>query len=99
MQTVETPILESQYLPFSSIPHTSGLFRDYLHHFDKVKRFYARSPLQRDWWQDEIQKIQYPVERRKAVAAILERQNREFGASEKTLANIERLREGAPALV
>src|SRR6185369_7141760 len=33
------------------------------------------------------------------VAAVLERQNREFGASEKTLANIRRLREGAPAMV
>lgn len=43
--------------------------------------------------------MQYPAERRKQVAAILERQNREFGAGEKTLANIERLRQGAPAVV
>ncbi|HET9838496.1 MAG TPA: bacillithiol biosynthesis cysteine-adding enzyme BshC, partial [Candidatus Angelobacter sp.] len=55
--------------------------------------------LQHDWWQDEVQRIQYPDERRKKVAAILERQNREFGAGEKTLKNIERLRAGAPAMV
>ncbi len=45
------------------------------------------------------QKIQYPAERRQAVTAILERQNRAFGAGEKTLANIQRLREGAAAVV
>jgi bacillithiol synthase len=114
MQTLESPILEPQCLPFSRIPHTSRLFDDYLHHFDKVNRFYARPPLRQDWWQDEIAKIQYPAERREQVAAILERQNREFGstpecakaahsggpgAGEKTLANIQRLREGAPAIV
>jgi bacillithiol biosynthesis cysteine-adding enzyme BshC len=75
------------------------LFDDYLHHFDRVKQFYAQPPLRQDWWADEIKKIQYPAERRKAVAAILERQNREFGAGEKTLSNIQRLREGAAAVV
>jgi len=96
MPIVESPTLESQCLSFSSIPHTSQLFSDFLHHFDKVKAFYARPPLQKNWWQQEIQKIQYPADRRKAVAAILERQNRAFGAGERTLLNIDRLRQGAP---
>jgi bacillithiol synthase len=99
MQMAEPPTLESQCIAFSRIPHTSRLFDDYLHNFEKVNQFYARPPFSRDWWQDEITKIQYPAERRQRVAAILERQNREFGAGEKTLANIERLRQGAPALV
>ena len=99
MQMAESPTLEPQCLPFSRIPHTTRLFDDYLHHFDKVKQFYARPPLKQDWWQDEIKEIQYPAERRKQVAAILERQNRECGAGEKTMANIERLRLGAPAMV
>jgi bacillithiol biosynthesis cysteine-adding enzyme BshC len=99
MQIVETPILETECLPFSSIPHTSRLFDDFLHHFDRVKQFYARPPLSQDWWADEIQKIQYPTDRRQAVAAILERQNRELGAGEKTFANLQRLRDGAPAVV
>ena len=96
---VESPNVETECLPFSSIPHTTRLFDDYLHHFDRVKQFYARPPLSQDWWTDEIKKINYPAERRQAVAAILERQNREFGAGEKTLANIERLRQGAAAVV
>jgi bacillithiol synthase len=99
MPMVESQILEYQRVPFASIPHTSRLFEDYLHHFDRVSKFYARPPLARDWWPEEIKKIQYPTDRRQAVAAVLERQNREFGAGEKTLANIQRLREGAPAVV
>lgn len=99
MQIVESQTLETESLPFSSIPHTTRLFDDYLHHFDRVRQFYARPPLRQDWWADEIQKIQYPAERRKAVAAILERQNSEFGAGEKTFSNIQRLREGAAAVV
>ena len=99
MQIVESRPLESRCLSFARIPHTSELFKDYLHHFDKVRKFYARPPLKLDWWQDERKKLEYPAERRRQVAAILERQNREFGAGEKTLANIERLRQGAPAMV
>ena len=99
MQIVESQTLETECLPFSSIPHTTRLFDDFLHNFDRVKQFYARPPLSQEWWAEEIKKIQYPAERRQAVAAVLERQNREFGAGERTLANIQRLREGAPAVV
>ncbi|HZU32018.1 MAG TPA: bacillithiol biosynthesis BshC, partial [Candidatus Angelobacter sp.] len=91
--------MEPKCLPFSSIPHTSALFSDFLHDFSKVKQFYARPPLSGDWWADEIQKIQYPEDRRNAVAAILERQNREFGSDETTFANIQRLRKAAPVVV
>ena len=91
--------MDFECLAFSSIPHTSRLFQDFLHHFQRVQSFYARPPLDDSWWNDEKQRIDYPAERRQAVAAILERQNREFGAGEKTLANIERLRQGAPAVV
>ena len=91
--------MDFECLAFSSIPHTSRLFQDFLHHFQRVQTYYARPPLDDSWWSEEKQRIDYPAERRQAVAAILERQNREFGAGEKTLANIERLRQGAPAVV
>jgi len=99
MQMVESQTLGTECLPLSSIPHTTRLFDDYLHNFDRVRRFYAQPPLRQDWWADEIKKVNYPAERRQAVAAILERQNREFGAGEKTFSNIQRLREGAAAVV
>lgn len=91
--------MDFECLAFSSIPHSSRLFQDFLHHFERVQTFYARPPLEHSWWNEEKQRIEYPAERRQAVAAILERQNREFGAGEKTLANIERLRQGAAAVV
>jgi bacillithiol synthase len=99
MPAVETRPVQSECLPFSSIPHTSRLFQDYLHGFERVQAFYSRPPFDSSWWNEERQRIEYPAERREAVAAILERQNREFGAGAKTLANIERLRAGAPAVV
>ena len=99
MQIVESQTLETECLPLSSIPYTTRLFDDFLHNFDRVKHFYARPPLREDWWADEIKRIEYPAERRKTVAGILERQNREFGASQKTLDNIRRLRDGSPAVV
>jgi bacillithiol biosynthesis cysteine-adding enzyme BshC len=90
---------QPECLPFSSIPHTSRLFDDFLHHFDKVRRFYVQPPLEGNWWQGECQRIDYPDARRKTVTAVLERQNREFAAGDKTMQNIQRLRDGAPAVV
>src|SRR5262245_50427598 len=98
MPIVEEPTVEPECLPFSSIPHTTRLFDDFLHHFDKVRGFYSRPPLDESWWEEEKGRIAYPAERRKAVAAILDRQNRDFGASEPTLRNIQRLRDGAAAI-
>ncbi len=91
--------MKANCLPFSSIPHTAPLFLDFLYHFDKVRDFYARPPAIADWWQDELQRIQCPQDRRQQVAAVLERQNRSLGAGAKTLENIQRLKEGAPVVV
>jgi len=91
--------VEPECLPFSSIPHTTRLFDDFLHHFDKVRAFYVRPPFDESWWEEEKRSIVYPDDRRKAVAAVLERQNRAFGAGQRTLENVQRLREGAAAVV
>jgi len=64
-----------------------------------VQGFYARPPGLLEWASDEQQRIRYPQDRREQVAAVLERQNRELNAGAKTLENIQRLREGAPAIV
>src|SRR5260370_16695770 len=99
METAEHRVVDPKCLPFSRIPHTSRPFDDFLHHFDKVRGFYARPPLAGNWWEEEKKRIVYPDDRRKVVADILQRQNQEFGAGAKTLQNIERLRDGAPAVV
>jgi len=88
-----------QCLSYSAIPHTTALFADYLHHFDKVRSFYPRAPLDRSWAKEEAGRIRYDQQRRERVAAVLERQNRAWGASQETLDNIARLRAGASVIV
>ena len=91
--------MKSHCFPFRQVPHTSKLFLDYLDFSPAVQPFYSRSPRFLEWALDESSRIQYPADRRKQVATILERQNRAWGASATTLQNISRLRSGACAIV
>ena len=91
--------MKGQCLPFAQIPHSTRLFLDYLSYTSSVRGMYPRSPVFSEWVKDEAQRVVYDAARRGAVSGILERQNRGWGASAKTLANIERLRRGALAAV
>jgi bacillithiol synthase len=91
--------MKSHCYPFRQVPHTSKLFLDYLDFSLAVQPFYSRSPHFLEWAEEERDRIQYPAERRIQVTAILERQNRQLGASATTLENIGRLRSGACAVV
>ncbi|MFB3813983.1 MAG: bacillithiol biosynthesis cysteine-adding enzyme BshC [Terriglobales bacterium] len=91
--------MHPQCLPFTKIPQTTALFSAFLYDFPRVQRFFRRLPNEPSWFADEAATITYDPQRRAAVADILARQNRTFGCSEKTLANIERLRRGACALI
>src|SRR5580658_1274489 len=87
--------MKSHCLPFQQIPHTTRLFLDYLSYTPSVRGMYPRSPIFSEWVKDESQRVVYDGTRRAKVSEILERQNRAWGASAKTLANIERLKRGA----
>lgn len=89
----------SECLPFARIPHTTKLFNDFLHDFDRVKSFYACPPRSSEWLRDDSSRLSFDPQRRALVADILERQNRRFGAGPKTLHSIDRLRRGALAAV
>jgi bacillithiol biosynthesis cysteine-adding enzyme BshC len=91
--------MKSQCLPFQQIPHTTRLFLDYLSYTPPVRDFYPRSPILSEWVKDESARVVYDAARRAKVSEILERQNRAWGASPKTLANIDRLKRGALAAV
>jgi bacillithiol biosynthesis cysteine-adding enzyme BshC len=91
--------VHSHCLSFKQVPHSTRLFLDYLYQFDNVRRFFPRSPFARDWLKDEVACLHYDGARRERVAAILERQNRGWGASQETLDNIVRFRAGASAVV
>ncbi|HET7873652.1 MAG TPA: bacillithiol biosynthesis BshC [Terriglobales bacterium] len=91
--------MRTECLPFTLIPHTTPLFTDLLYNYPKVQQFFPRSPDLAQWAKEEAGLIRYDSVRRQKVAAILERQNRAWGASAKTLKNVERLRTGACCMV
>jgi bacillithiol synthase len=91
--------VKSECLPFSQIPHTTPLFHDFLCDHSKVQQFYPRSAYFNQWFKDEASSLHYDSGRRQRVSAVLERQNRFLGASDKVLENIARLRAGASAVV
>lgn len=91
--------MQPQCLPFTSIPHTSRLFADYLYNFTKVQDLYGAAPFERAWWKSQADALNYPADRRHAVADLLKQQNEQWGAGQQTLANIAKLREGANAVV
>jgi bacillithiol biosynthesis cysteine-adding enzyme BshC len=86
-------------LPFTQIPHSTRLFTDLLYDYPKVRQFYPRPPNLEPWAKEEAAAIHYDAGRRQKVAAILDRQNRDWGATPETLKNIARLRSGAACVV
>lgn len=88
-----------QCLPFSPIPHTTALFSDFLSGSPRVKQFYPRSARFAEWFRDVASTLRYDANRRSRVAEILDRQNRVWGASVRTISNLERFRKGAFAVV
>jgi len=86
--------VHTECYPISILPRLSRLFLDYAESRQPLTPFYPASPYAQQWTPPE----QNPALRSR-IAGLLEEQNRSFGASPATLANIARLREGAPAIV
>jgi len=91
--------VKAHCLPFSQIPHTTRLFTDFLSYSPAVQSFYPQSPSLNDWLTKEAKSISYDSSRHERISDILERQNKAWQASERTFANIDRLRKGAAAIV
>src|SRR5438067_3844133 len=91
--------IRTECLPFTSIPHSTRLFTDFLYRFPKVQQFYPHPPDLTRILSRESKRTDYDSRRRQRVAAVLERQNRAWGATPQTIANIQRLRDGAACVV
>ncbi len=95
--------MKAQCLPFAQIPHSTRLFTDFLAYSPSVQPFYPHSPHYSphfsEWSKAEASALQYDPSRRERVSKILERQNASWDASPQTFANINRLRQGAAAIV
>ena len=90
--------MDFRALAFSQLPHQPKLFLAYLEKFETVKAFYAHPPTMKAVTQAS-RKLDYPAERRAEVASILGKQNAKLGAGAETQANLERLANGAVAVV
>jgi len=91
--------VKAHCLPFTQIPHTTPLFADFLAYSPQVQAFYSRPPHSSEWLRQAASEISYDSSRRQRVADIFERQNKVWGASPKTLANLDRFRRGAAVVV
>jgi bacillithiol synthase len=90
--------MECDCLRFFEIPQTTKLFGVFAENFVEVKDFYGHTP-------DEVgvcaaaKEVRLDATTRKGMAEILRAQNRELGFDAATFANIDRLANGASAIL
>jgi bacillithiol biosynthesis cysteine-adding enzyme BshC len=93
--------VETQCYPITVLPHTTALFRDYTdvraaRDAAALRRWYPADPFTMDWARHSPA---LDGGHRERLAAALKLQAEGFGAGAAALANIERLRNGAAAVV
>ncbi len=85
-------------ISFNSIPHTTRIFSDFLSYSPEIRKFFPTQP-DAEHVAAFAKSVPRDLARQARVADALEKQNRAWGASEATLQNIQRLRDGAFAVV
>jgi bacillithiol biosynthesis cysteine-adding enzyme BshC len=88
--------VEPECYPSSIVPHSSRLFLDYTESAEPLTPFYSTAAAGRSWM-SEGRKLS--AQHRACLAELLAAQNMLFGGGEVTAQNIERLRNGASAVV
>jgi len=91
--------MNTECYPISTMPGTTALFRDYAEmgaHTAAFRRWYPSDPFAMEWAKSSP--AQHEAHRARLADALL-RQADGFGASGAVLANIERLKNGAAAVV
>ena len=85
-------------IAFRRLPHQPRLFIRLVDDYPSVSRFYEHPPTF-EAVKSVAQSLNFPPERRKQVAAILREQNTALGASPATRGNLDKLEQGAVAVV
>ncbi len=80
------------------LPHLPKLPRDYAENFPKVESFYSHIPTLKSA-AHVAKKLQFPADRRAQVSGILRAQNLLYNSGPETQKNLDRLAEGAVAVV
>ena len=90
--------MECQCISPDELPGTTRLYSSFLSDFPRVSNFYFHPP-NMEGIRQAIGELRVDESVRRAVADVLLSQNRAFGADEATLRNLDRLRDGAYAVV
>src|ERR1700719_1221313 len=90
--------MDCRALASHKLPHQSKLFLEYLNNFSKVQGFYAHTPKMASVTAVAAN-LDFPQERRSAVATTLRAQNAAIGAGPVVFENLDRLEKGAVAIV
>jgi bacillithiol biosynthesis cysteine-adding enzyme BshC len=90
--------LESHCISFREIPQTTKIFSSFLEDFSKVSRYYAYPPTL-DGLKQSASAVTLDPESRRAVVGVLRAQNQSFGSSPNAFKNLDRLANGAVAVV
>jgi bacillithiol biosynthesis cysteine-adding enzyme BshC len=85
-------------IPFRELPHTTRLFTDYVEGHGRAYEFFAAPPSLRAAAAC-ARKRRFPAEVRSKMARILREQNQRWGGGRAAQKNIERLADGAAAVV
>src|ERR1700749_4184151 len=88
--------VKSDCYPIAILPHLTPLFLEFVDRRDPPPPFYPTSAYSTDWM------VKSPVlapAQRATLCSLLEQQNRDFGVGEAAFENINRLRNGAAAVV
>jgi bacillithiol synthase len=93
---VEETAMKTECYPISLLPGLSRLFLDFAERRDTLTPFYSASAYSTEWM---TTRPVLPSAGRETLCALVEQQNRSFGASDAVFDNIARLRSGAAAVV
>jgi hypothetical protein len=90
--------IQSHCVSFREIPQTTKIFSSFLEDFSKVARYYSYPPTLDGLKQSAASVALYP-ESRRTVAEVLRAQNKSFRSSDAAFKNLDRLANGAVAVV
>ena len=90
--------MECHCIPAGEMPGATLLYTTFLNDFSRVSAFYAHPPTEKGIEQAAAQ-VRIEDSIRHGVVDVLRRQNRAFGGDDATSRNLDRLRDGAVAVV
>ena len=90
--------MECHCIPAGEMPGATLLYTTFLNDFARVSQFYAHSPNRKGIEQAAAQ-VRVGDAVRRTVVEVLREQNRAFGGDDATVRNLNRMRDGAVAVV